>query len=131
MAATFDYDALSDEEKLSYDMFKFRAATAARSGRFMEQQYVLHQFNGSQSTLPAFLLSQHKVETESDMVAFIARFGALCPVIDQLLGTSAGQCRCRHKAAALFLRRCNRRIDETGPGCPVRQWTGVSALGRK
>ncbi|WAT17388.1 DUF885 domain-containing protein [Aurantiacibacter sp. MUD11] len=85
MEANFDYDELSDEAKLSYDMFKYRADMAARAGEFLGQQYILHQMNGTHTGLPSFLLSQHTVESESDMVAFIARLGALGTAMDQLL----------------------------------------------
>lgn len=86
MEANFDYDQLSDEAKLSWDMFKFRAAQAERAAEFVDQEYVLHQMNGTHTSLPSFLLSQHSVETESDMAAYIARLGALGTAMDQLLG---------------------------------------------
>ncbi len=85
MQATFDYDALSDEAKLSWDMFAFRADQHVRALQFVDQDYILHQQNGTHTALPSFLLTQHKVDDESDMVAFIARIGALGTAMDQLL----------------------------------------------
>ncbi|MDX1704550.1 MAG: DUF885 domain-containing protein [Altererythrobacter ishigakiensis] len=85
MEANFDYDELSDEAKLSYDMFKYRADQAVRAGDFFEQEYVLHQMSGLHTALPSFLLSQHSVESESDMEAFIARLGGIGAAIDQAL----------------------------------------------
>lgn len=85
MEANFDYEALSAQDKISYDMFKYRAERAAAAAEFMEQEYILDQMNGAHTFLPSFLLSQHTVETESDMQAFIARIGGIGTAIDQLL----------------------------------------------
>ncbi len=85
MEGNFDYDELSQDAKLSYDMFKFRAEQATRGGEFFEQQYILHQMNGIHTALPSFLLGQHTVESESDMEAFIARIGGIGTAIDQAL----------------------------------------------
>jgi uncharacterized protein (DUF885 family) len=85
MKASFDYDALSPEAKLSYDMFAYRADSAARGRQFLDQQYILHQMGAAHSALPSFLLSQHRVESESDMQAFIARLGGLGTAMNQLL----------------------------------------------
>lgn len=85
MEANFDYDELSGEAKLSYDMFKYRAEQAARAGEFFDQQYILHQMSGLHTALPSFLLSQHSVESESDMEAFIARLGGIGTAMDQAL----------------------------------------------
>ena len=85
MEANFDYDELSDDAKLSYDMFKWRAEQAAKAGEFLDQEYILHQMNGLHTALPSFLLSQHTVESESDMQAFIARLGGIGTAMDQAL----------------------------------------------
>ncbi|WP_108789101.1 DUF885 family protein [Erythrobacter sp. Alg231-14] len=85
MEANFDYDELTDDAKVSYDMFKFRAESAVESADYLEQQYILHQMGAAHGALPSFLLSQHTVETESDMQAFIARIGGLGTAMDQLL----------------------------------------------
>ena len=85
MEASFDYDELSEDDKLSYDMFKWRAEQAALAGEWMGTEYVFTQMQGFHTGLPNFLLSQHRVDDESDMVAFIARIGQMGRVMDQLL----------------------------------------------
>ncbi|MEM1194741.1 MAG: DUF885 domain-containing protein [Pseudomonadota bacterium] len=85
MEANFDYEALSSEAQLSYDMFAYRADLAAQSVEFADQEYILHQMGGTHTALPSFMLSQHRVEDESDMVAFIARLGGIGAAMDQLL----------------------------------------------
>ena len=85
MEANFEYEELSSEAQLSYDMFAFRADQAAKSVEFASQEYILHQMGGTHTTLPSFMLTQHKVEDESDMLAFIARLGGIGTAMDQLL----------------------------------------------
>lgn len=85
MEANFDYDELTDEAKISYDMWKFRAAEAEAAASFADQQYILHQMGTAHSGLPTFLMNQHKVEDESDMVAWNARLGGIGTALDQLL----------------------------------------------
>ena len=85
MEANFDYGELSDDAKLSWDMWQFRKDQAEAGAEFRGQQYILHQMNGTHSGLPSFLISQHRVESEGDMVAFIARIGGIGTAIDQSL----------------------------------------------
>ncbi|ABC64966.1 DUF885 domain-containing protein [Erythrobacter litoralis] len=85
MESTFDYDALSDDAKLSWDMWMFRKEQAEKAAEFREQGYILHQMNGLHTALPSFLISQHRVESEADMEAFIARLGGIGKAMDQLL----------------------------------------------
>ncbi|MEM1051267.1 MAG: DUF885 domain-containing protein [Pseudomonadota bacterium] len=85
MEASFDYDQLTPAAQLSYDMWKFRLEQAERAYEFREQAYILHQMGSAQSGLPTFLLTQHAVEDEADMQAFIARIGGIGTAMDQLL----------------------------------------------
>ncbi len=85
MEGNFDYDELTPDGKLSYDMWKFRLEQAERAWEFREQAYILHQMGSSQSGLPTFLLTQHAVEDESDIQAFIARISGIGGAMDQLL----------------------------------------------
>lgn len=85
MEASFDYDELTPAAQLSYDMWQFRLEQAERDYEFRENAYILHQMGSAQSGLPTFLLTQHTVEDESDMQAFIARIGGIGTAMDQLL----------------------------------------------
>jgi uncharacterized protein (DUF885 family) len=85
LEANFDYDELTDEAKQSYDVLVSLAESSETRMEFLDQEYILHQMGGTHAALPSFLLSQHAVDDEKDMVAFIARLGALGPAMDQLL----------------------------------------------
>ena len=66
-------------------MMIYLADSSARRMDYLDNEYILHQMQGAHVSLPSFLLSQHSVESESDMDAFIARLAALGPAMDQLL----------------------------------------------
>ena len=131
MEASFDYDELTDAAKLSYDMWKYRLEQAERSWEFREQAYILHQMGSAQSSLPTFLLTQHTVENESDMEAFIARIGGIGTAMDQLLAraqanAAAGTRAPRFAYDAVILESNN--LTSGAPfddGEPSAMWQGV------
>jgi len=85
MEANFDYDELSEDAQVSYDMWKFRAEQAENAAEFREQQFILHQMGTAHSGLPTFLMNQHTVENEAEMEAYISRIGGIATAMDQLL----------------------------------------------
>ncbi|MDH5821847.1 DUF885 domain-containing protein [Luteimonas sp. RD2P54] len=85
MESSFDYDALDDASKLSWDLWK-RQYESARDGEpFLLNGYAFDQMNGMNSFLPTFLINFHKVETEQDYLAYISRLEAVPRVLDQLI----------------------------------------------
>ena len=94
MESTFDRDALDDETKLSWDLWKRQYESARDGEAFLVDGYVFDQMNGMHSFLPTFLINFHKVETEQDYLAYIARLNAAPRLFDQLIArgqTSATQ----------------------------------------
>jgi uncharacterized protein (DUF885 family) len=85
MKESFDYDLLTDEAKMSYDVWAYELERAERALPFRRHQYVFTQMQGPQAFLPQFLISFHKVENPSDMEAYVARIGGISRGIDQLL----------------------------------------------
>jgi uncharacterized protein (DUF885 family) len=73
MEASFDYDALSDADKMSYDIWKYQYDEAAKGAAFRYNGFVFDQMNGIQNFLPTFLISFHTVDTPEDMTAYIKR----------------------------------------------------------
>lgn len=73
MEANFDRDALDDEAKLSWDLWKLQYENAAAANRFRRNVYVFNQMQGAQSFLPTFLINFHKVDSEADYLAYLAR----------------------------------------------------------
>ncbi|WP_260482461.1 DUF885 domain-containing protein [Sphingomicrobium flavum] len=85
MRANFEYDSLPADAQLSWHMFLFRVAEAEAAARYRSQEYVLEQTTAMHAEIPSIVISQHAVDTESDMVAFIARIGGIGTAMSQLL----------------------------------------------
>lgn len=85
MKNRFDYAQLSPEAKTSYDIWLYNLKQAETGVPFRSNRYVLHQHNGLQSFFPTFLINTHKVDSESDMLAFIQRLSGIGTALDQLL----------------------------------------------
>ncbi|HSM11656.1 MAG TPA: DUF885 domain-containing protein [Lysobacter sp.] len=73
MKASFDYDALGDDAQLSWDLFAYQVEAAKAADRFRDHAYPFEQMGGAQAFLPTFLINFHKVEDESDYLAYVAR----------------------------------------------------------
>jgi len=85
MEAGFKYDALDDETRLSWDLWK-RQYESMRDGMpFLANGYVFDQMNGMHSAFPTFMISIHKAEDEQGYQAYIARLKAAPVMFDQLL----------------------------------------------
>jgi uncharacterized protein (DUF885 family) len=76
MEASFDYDVLSAEDKMSYDLWKYQYDQAAEGAAYRYNGFVFDQMNGIQNFLPTFLISFHAVDTPDDMTAYIKRISA-------------------------------------------------------
>ena len=85
MEATFDYAKLTDEAKLSYDLWKHQLTEAEAEVPFRKNGYVFEQMGSSHTQLITFMINIHKVETEQDMVDYISRLKASEVAMDQLL----------------------------------------------
>ncbi|KCZ91600.1 DUF885 domain-containing protein [Hyphomonas johnsonii] len=73
MVDSFDYEALSDEDKVSYDFWKYQSDQAAEGAAFRYNGFVFDQMNGIQNFLPTFLISFHAVDTPEDASAYVSR----------------------------------------------------------
>lgn len=85
MKANFDYEALSDASRLSWDLFEYQVEEARAGLPFLQHQYPFEQMAGMQSSLPTFLINFHKVEDESDYEAYIARLREVRRAFGQLM----------------------------------------------
>ena len=85
MKAKFDYDKLTPDAQLSYDLWEHQYQMAEASKPFMRRGYVFHQMNGVHSFIPTFMINFHKVETEQDMVDYISRLRAIGPGMNELI----------------------------------------------
>ena len=85
MKTSFNYDRLSLEGKMSYDVWNYQLERSEKNLPFRRRGYVFTQMQGPQAQLPQFLISIHRVEERSDMEAYIARIGGVARAFGQLL----------------------------------------------
>jgi uncharacterized protein (DUF885 family) len=85
MERTFDYDALSPQSKLAWDVWKYEYESAAEGAKWRGNGYVFSQMGGMHAGLPSLMISQHRVETAQDMEDYISRVGQLGRAISQLV----------------------------------------------
>ena len=83
MEAGFDYAKLDDNAKLSYDLFKYSFEQETKSFPWRQHNYTFNQMFGQQSSIPAFLINQHKVGSKSDAEAYIARLNGVKDYLGQ------------------------------------------------
>lgn len=81
----FDYDALTPEAQVSYDIWAYQYEDAAANIEFRDNAYIFTQFFGPQALIPTLLANFHRVDTRSDMDAYIARIGGFGRAMNQLI----------------------------------------------
>lgn len=84
MKAKFSPDALSEDARLSYEIWELELARAERSNEFRRHRYLLGR-NGPHTGLINFIINQHRVDEKSDMEAYLSRVAALGTALDHTL----------------------------------------------
>lgn len=85
MERLFDYESLSPEDKISYDVWKYQSTQDSAGMPFIYNGFTFDQMNGAQSFVPTFLINFHKVDDRSDMEAYISRIIDVEPRMNELL----------------------------------------------
>ena len=84
MKAKFSPDTLSEDARLSYEIWEMELGRAERSNEFRRHRYLLGR-NGPHTGLINFIINQHRVDEKSDMEAYVSRVAALGTALDQTL----------------------------------------------
>lgn len=84
MEQQFDYDALTEDGKLSWDMWAYSLAQSEASVPFWGHTY-LYGRGGTHSSLPNFLINFHEVDTPEDMEAYLDRLREIDRVLAEVL----------------------------------------------
>ena len=87
MLSEFDYTQLTDDGKLSYDMWKFSLERAEAGVPFRQHGYIFGR-GGPHAYLPNFLINFHRVDTVADLDAYVSRLRELDRVFTELLERS-------------------------------------------
>ena len=83
MKDSFDPDLLSEDAKISYEMWAYDLMLAEEAARFPLHPYAFEQMGGVQSFYPQFLLQFHTVETVDDMQAYVSRINGFARALNQ------------------------------------------------
>jgi uncharacterized protein (DUF885 family) len=88
LQSAFDYTNLSDDAKLSYDLWVYTSEKAFAEYEFRDNRYVFEQMNAVHSFFPQLLIALHKVETGEHMQQYLKRVSATGRALDQLIDNS-------------------------------------------
>ncbi len=87
MQQEFDYEALSEDGKLSFDMWAYGLEQAQSRVPYMNHGYIFGR-GGPHASLPSFLISYQSLDTEADVQAYLSRLGEIDRVFMELLDRS-------------------------------------------
>jgi len=73
MRETFDAETLDPSAQLSYRLYEYEGEQSERNFPWRNHWYEFSQFRGPHSSVPAFLINQHRVDTLEDAEAYISR----------------------------------------------------------
>jgi uncharacterized protein (DUF885 family) len=85
MKAKFDPARLDEEARTSFDVWSLALDIDEKQNQFRRYPYMASELYGDHTALPQFLITQHRVDKKSDMVAYIARVGLIGTALDQNL----------------------------------------------
>src|SRR6266581_3014887 len=124
----FKLESLDGPTQLSYKPFELEVERAAEEFLFRNDVYPISQMRGVHAQIPTFLINVHKVDTEKDARAYIARLNAIPKLFDQVIAnlrTSEGKGVVAPKFVfPLVLEACHKVIggapfDDSGTDSPL------------
>lgn len=81
----FDYNKLTDDAKISYDVWVYQAETELKADEFRYNGYIFEQMNAVHSFFPTLMISFHNVATKEDMDNYNNRLKEIGRALDQLI----------------------------------------------
>ncbi len=88
LKANIDYDKLSDDAKISYDIWVYQWKQTEAGLPFMYNGYIFEQMRGIQGFFPQLLIAFHKVEDGEDMENYVSRIDESARALRQLIELS-------------------------------------------
>ena len=82
---SFDYEALNNQAKVSYDVWVYQYEVALASAPYMRHGYVFDQMNGSHAGFPNFMINLHSVANADEMEAYISRIAGIATAMNELV----------------------------------------------
>ena len=88
LKANFDYEKLTPDAKISYDIWVYQAERSDAADEFRYNSYVFDQMQAIHTFFPQLLIAFHKVIDGEDMDNYLLRVSGSARAIDQLILTS-------------------------------------------
>jgi uncharacterized protein (DUF885 family) len=85
MRERFDYDALTEDARLSFRFFEFQQDMADRLFGVRESAYVFSPMQDAVSGVTTFLINNHRVSQPAHAEAYVSRLEGIGPVMDELV----------------------------------------------
>jgi len=85
LESQFERELLSQEGRTSYDLWRYGLERSEAMRPFRRRGYVFHQMQGPHTFLPQGMINFHRVDDESDFVAYVARLNELGRALRQSL----------------------------------------------
>ena len=85
LKANFDYNKLTPDAKISYDIWVYQAEAAEAADEFRYNGYIFEQMQAIHSFFPQLLIAFHKVIDGEDMDNYLLRISGSAQAIDQLI----------------------------------------------
>ncbi len=84
MKAKFKPETLSEDTRLSYEVWDLELTRDEKANQFRRHSYIFGR-NGAHTGLVNFLINEHRVDDKADLEAYISRVGAIGTALDQLI----------------------------------------------
>jgi uncharacterized protein (DUF885 family) len=85
MKETFDYNKLTDDAKISWDIWEYQFNAAEAANQFQNNGYIFEQMQAIHGFFPQLLISFHRVEDAKDLDNYISRIGESARALNQLI----------------------------------------------
>lgn len=82
---TIDYDKLDEKTRLSFRYFEYQAQQELDMFRWRFHNYPINQMDGLHSTIPAFLINMHRIDSAADALAYIERLRGMKTLFAQVM----------------------------------------------
>ncbi|MBU2097175.1 MAG: DUF885 domain-containing protein, partial [Gammaproteobacteria bacterium] len=126
MRANFDYDALDEDGKTSWDTWQYSLDRMERSEPFRRHAYIFGR-GGPHASLPNFMINFHRVDEASDMEAYITRLTAIDDVLGQYLQRTLRAVEAGIRQPRFAYDYAIAEIDRVTKGAPFTE-DGISPL---
>lgn len=83
MRETFDFDSLNANSQLSYRLFEKNAENSIAGREWWDHRYTYTQMRGAHSSLPTFLMNNHKIKDLEDAENYLTRLETIDQPLDE------------------------------------------------